>query len=427
MQGKQYIPPAIISVHGIRTRAEWQNIFTLKLEGLETKHIPYNYGYYNIFKFLRSSLNEKMVDKFYEVYSTIISNKDNNLDTEIHRKRPSVIAHSFGTYIVAYAMIKYPDVKFDKFITCGSILPRDFAWMTLFMRDQVNYVQNEYGLLDFWTKIVGMYVRRAGNSGTYGFTAFSNHLSQIRLDRFTHSDYFKGQHITKYWIPFLFKEPCNFIVKHGHDLESLEHFMDLLDDAGTDIDEICFGHMTNYEEVPRELSLKWKNINPDIYTYIIDQSSNKIAGYLNAMPVLDEVFDKIANGQLLDHEIQDEYVLPFLKNQNLKIYFLTIAVNPDARKANEGLIFRALEKLINGFVNKLVHYYLHHNIKVTEFVAVGWTSEGRKLCELLGMKKTGADKYDNPVYTIDIEKDKTNFQFDSVKSLVALYRTNAHK
>ena len=190
-----------------------------------------------------------MVDKFYEFYSETILNKQYDVDTNHYLKRPSVIVHSFGSYIVGYCMLKYPDVKFDKIILCGSILPRDFEWATLFMRDQVNHVQNEYGLYDVWTKLVGRFVKRTGDSGTYGFHIASTHFTEIRFDYFKHSDYFKGQHIRRYWVPFLQKQPCNFYIKHGHDFEDPKEFSDTLDITGTVIDEECYGSLPGYDKV----------------------------------------------------------------------------------------------------------------------------------------------------------------------------------
>lgn len=66
-------------------------------------------------------------------------------------------------------MQKYPDMRFDKIILCGSILPIDFDWSTLFDRDQVNFVRNEYGLRDFWASGVGSFIRDTGASGKKGF------------------------------------------------------------------------------------------------------------------------------------------------------------------------------------------------------------------------------------------------------------------
>ena len=369
-----------------------------------------------------------MVDKFYEFYSKIIedTNYENSVDKIL--KRPSIIAHSFGSYIIGYCMLKYPDVKFDKIILCGSILPKNFNWNTIFLNDQVNHLKNEYGIKDFWTKNVGRFVKRTGGSGNDGFSLNSRQLEQNKFEYFTHSDYFKGQHIKFYWLPFLQLSSRNLSIVHGHDIEDRKEFNDMLEVSGTVIDKICYGNLEHYNEVEieRGLSDDWIMINPDIYTFLFDRSTDTIIGYINAMPVTDEIFERIKLGQLQDNEITAEHIVPFLKNQNLKIYLMSIAIHPNARKINEGLIHMAFEKLLNGFINKLIEYYKNSNIKVLEFIAIGWTTEGKRLCKMLGMNEIGKDKYTNPIFSINFENENIleNIYFDSIKSLIKTYKSS---
>ena len=425
----KFIPPLVISVHGIRTRALWQKSLSETLKGLQIIHTPYNFGYYNVFRFLLKPSNEKMVEKFYEFYSKIILEAQYDIDTEDYKKRPSIIVHSFGSYIVGYCMLKYQDVKFDKIILCGSILPKNFEWATLFLRDQVNNVHNEYGLKDIWTKLVGRFVKRTGDSGTFGFQISSLQVNQQRFDYFRHSDYFNGQHVTKYWIPFLQKQPCNLAIKHGHDFVDRDEFIKVLNYTGTIIDKLCYGEIDHYNEVeiPRGLSTKWISINPDIYTFLLDQCTNEVKGYINAMPIENNIFESIKKGELTDNEITEEHIVPFLKDQNLKMYLMSIAIIPAARNVSQGLLHLAFERLMNGFIHKLIDYYRNFNIKVSQFLAVGWTKEGRKLCEILGMTMVGKDEFNNPIYLLDLENEdllKKKHLIESIKKLVEVYKNS---
>jgi len=427
MATDKFIPPLVFSVHGIRTKALWQKSLSETLKGFTIIHTPFSFGYYNVFRFLLKPSNEKMVDRFYEFYCKTISDPKYQIDTENYQKRPSIIVHSFGSYIVAYCMLKYQDVKFDKIILCGSILPRTFEWATLFLRDQVNHVQNEYGLKDIWTKLVGRFVKRTGDSGTFGFHVSSLYIKQTRFDYFTHSDYFNGQHVTKFWLPFLQKQPFNLGIKHGHDFEDVAEFSKVLDFTGTVIDKKCYGELPHYNEVeiPRGLSLKWIKINPDIYTFLFDQRTNEVKGYINAMPIEDNIFESIKEGKLPDDEITDEHIIPFLKNQKLKMYLMSIAIDPQARNVNEGLLNMAFERLMNGFINKLIYYYTNSNIKVSQFLAVGWTNEGRRLCKILGMTMIGNDEFGNPIYLLDLENEdlpKKEHLIESIKKLIEVYK-----
>jgi pimeloyl-ACP methyl ester carboxylesterase len=63
---------------------------------------------------------------------------------------PSILAHSYGTYIAAHAMLKYPQIKFDRMILCGAILRPEFPWDKVAANGQVRAVLNQYGGQDFW-------------------------------------------------------------------------------------------------------------------------------------------------------------------------------------------------------------------------------------------------------------------------------------
>jgi serine/threonine-protein kinase len=120
-------------------------------------------------------------------------------------EHPSIVAHSFGTYILGNALLRYPYLRFNKVILCGSILPRDFPWDGLIKRGQVQAVRNEYGVEDVWVRWVARFIAETGPSGTMGFTREHERLEQIRLS-YNHSEYFEKGHMREYWMPFLNKE-----------------------------------------------------------------------------------------------------------------------------------------------------------------------------------------------------------------------------
>lgn len=422
-----FFPRLVFSIHGIRTKANWQKLLSRILKKENIAYEPYNYGFYGLFKFLFRPSNESMVNKFYEFYSFTISKEKYQISLLSNFERPSIIVHSFGSYILGYCLLKNPDVKFDKIILCGSILPSDFDWATILLREQANAILNEYGVEDIWSKIVGKIVPKTGDSGATGFKVQSIQLLQKRYDYFKHSDYFRGQHISEFWLPFIKKQPCRFEIKHGHEFDSIDEFKRTLDITGNIIDKQCYGTLEHYPEVelPRGLSTTWIKVNPDIYTFIFDQLDNEVKGYINAIPIEDDAFEKIKNGSLNDNEISAENIVPFVRNQNIKIYLMSIAIAQESRAISEGLIHLAFEKLMNGFVNKLIYYFINNNIRVTQFLAVGWTSEGRKLCRLMGMQQVGIDHYSNPIYLFDLENESqlnNKMILECIKKLIITYK-----
>src|SRR4029077_16362750 len=124
---------------------------------------------------------DRKVDEFYDFYASVVLERNTGIDVTNYRLRPSIVAHSFGSYIVGYAMQKYPDIRFDKVLLCGAVLPTDFDWSTLFHRDQVNSVRNEFGARDLWASIARHFVRDAGESGSRGFQLLSKVITQQRF------------------------------------------------------------------------------------------------------------------------------------------------------------------------------------------------------------------------------------------------------
>jgi hypothetical protein len=422
----EFKPALVITVHGIRTHAHWQKVSGDILSDHNVKHRSHDFGRYGVLSFLRESSREKKVDDFYDFYSTVVQDKSLLLDPENYLKRPSIIAHSFGSYIVGYCMLKYEDVKFDKIILCGSILPVDFDWFTLFSRDQVNFVRNEYGIKDSWSRNVGRFVRGTGKSGCDGFRFLSTVFSEERFDYFHHSDYFHRGHIENYWIPLLKKPPYSLTVKHGSQIPSREEFAKILDTTEK-IDQISYGELPHYNEVALPSGLpSWIDVNPDIYTFLYDRQNDIAKGYINAMPVGDDVFDQIKRGLIQDNEITDEHIVPFVPNQTLKVYMMSVAIASDVRQLNQGLFQEPFERLINGFIGKLIYYAIYQNIKVSEFVAIGWTSQGIKLCKLFGMREISKDKNGKPISWVNLnsenilEKQKI---FPGIRKLIEAYRT----
>src|SRR2546426_5554237 len=92
-------PRLVICLHGIRTWARWQKIVAEVLGNHGIKFKLYDFGWYGLHRFIWDSSNERMVDSFYDQYTQIL--KEHRLvDPANYLKRPSIVAHSFGTYLV---------------------------------------------------------------------------------------------------------------------------------------------------------------------------------------------------------------------------------------------------------------------------------------------------------------------------------------
>jgi len=185
--------PHVLSLHGIRTRGKWQKEITDAFGRASIWHSPLDYDYFLFIKLVIPFTRRNKIKWLQEEYTKYVKGS-----------RPSLIAHSYGTYIVARALERYPEIELDRVIFCGSIVERVYDWSHIINRGQVNRVLNDYGRQDIWARLVGWVVKDAGDSGRTGFEDKAGGKVLERYHpKWGHSDYFYSLNYEKNWIPFL--------------------------------------------------------------------------------------------------------------------------------------------------------------------------------------------------------------------------------
>jgi len=420
----EYAPALAISVHGIRTDARWQKTFAEVLSGSSTRVASYDYGKYGAIRFLTPGLNDRKINQFYAWYSETVKSCP-TVDLSRYDKRPCLAAHSFGTWIVCNAMLKYDDIRFDKILLCGSILRRDFDWAKLFARDQVALVRNERGHQDPWPSWAARLVPDTGASGSAGFDWFVSVVEDKAYDEFAHGDFLHRRHIEEHWLPFFRQDVSPLKVLHGRNIRDGEEFAKIVDYTGPVIDNEVYGQLKNYAavEIPRTLSREWIKINPDIYTFLIDRKSGDPAGYLNAMPVDDTLYAAIRSGALPDNDVSASGIVIFDQDQTVKLYVMSIAVSEKYRRWDQGLWNLAYVQLISGFLDKLSDYAKHRSIRATHFLATAWTDQGLRMCKSLAMSQVGTDKFGDPIFEVELAKVSPNAKgiLPALRRLLRIY------
>lgn len=203
-RGRHERRKVVFMLHGIRTYAAWQRAFAelASTYGWNCRTSRWNFGYFSTLKFVTPWQRRAKVEWFRETYRDELADHEVELSDE---DRPCIVAHSFGTYILGNALLSYDYLRFDKVILCGSILPPDFPWSTIFDRGQVRAVRNEFGTRDVWTSFAKVVVPGTGPSGSAGFTG-SHELLRQELFTFSHSEYFEKAHMREKWMRFLESE-----------------------------------------------------------------------------------------------------------------------------------------------------------------------------------------------------------------------------
>jgi len=92
---------------------------------------PYKYAY-KVFRVLRYQIDND-AENFRDWYFNITDDANFGLKIAEPFHRPSIMAHSLGTWILVKMLSKYPEVKFDKIFLFGSIIPANFDWFQLLL------------------------------------------------------------------------------------------------------------------------------------------------------------------------------------------------------------------------------------------------------------------------------------------------------
>jgi serine/threonine-protein kinase len=190
----------VVALHGFGTPAAWQRAFAAAgvRAGLDVRYDRWNFGHFWILRFLLPHSRRAKVRWFRRTYRHEFVEAARAPDSP----RPSIVAHRIGTYILGQALIRDPELRFDKVLLTGSVLPRSFPWDRILERGQVQAVRHEYGRDGTWARVLGWFVPGTGTSGTEGFSATHPHLEQERLD-FTSARPFDPAHVHERWVPFI--------------------------------------------------------------------------------------------------------------------------------------------------------------------------------------------------------------------------------
>jgi len=124
----------IFLIHGIRDNAEWQEDIDYHMRYLHKKvtspgedaviHISQvRYGYFNALQFLFPSERKRAVRAFSDEYLRVLSRFPDLPQENIH-----VYAHSNGTFVFGQALKQFSEIKVNRVLFGGSVLPTSFPW-----------------------------------------------------------------------------------------------------------------------------------------------------------------------------------------------------------------------------------------------------------------------------------------------------------
>lgn len=192
----------LVTVHGLLSKAEWNTEIAPIASSQGWIFAPYVYRSNCVDLLIRKKKRKRIVDAFREWIFDIQMR---------HKGVPiSVIAHSFGTYIIADYLAGFNEnipVRFQTIILTGSIINPVYDWQKKYEQSKVIRVRNEVATNDNWVQRIpdGLFRlnKKFGQSGIDGFANQSEILTENANKIFNHSNVIRRDVVEQIWMPYL--------------------------------------------------------------------------------------------------------------------------------------------------------------------------------------------------------------------------------
>lgn len=284
-QKGKYEQRVIFLIHGIRDYGDWQENIEYQIRRLvdlqqnqeghkecsssqtDPKVIPIRYGYFNALQFLLPSERRRVVRSFSDEYYRVMTRYPDLKQANTH-----VYAHSNGTFVFAEALQRYEDIKVNRVLLGGSVLPTQFNWSRLLNKTQqvkqvINYAANAdmptgllcRGLSFPWISKPWLGIGPAGTDGFRELMNQESHSANYFLEGDHGATLQPGNHNP-------FRIACYLLMDSGHED----------DDRGDK--GLLDGVLNTYKDLPGKL--KDINLRNPLDGYSREDIKNPIRPYL---------------------------------------------------------------------------------------------------------------------------------------------------
>lgn len=186
----------VIAIHGMNTRGPWQEELSWLLAQAYGYAVPvfiHKYGHIVVspLLMLRQRTHRKRL-------LAALRNRVEELRGTKFDSPPDIVAHSFGTWLLADALREdrdraaidraYQPLRVGRVILTGSIVRPDFRWQNYIDSGAVQAIFCHCGGRDMWVRIAHFAIPCSGPSGHRGFNRPSPVIHRLESD-FAHSDY----------------------------------------------------------------------------------------------------------------------------------------------------------------------------------------------------------------------------------------------
>lgn len=178
----------VLAVHGIRDYGKWLDKLEKEIEKIAptAKVWQQRYPYFSILSFLLPGARMKRVHRLVRDYGDF---------RVLYPKAQFVCAgHSNGTYLLGRAMLDFEALRFERVYLAGSVLPREFNWRAIGVRNQIKGLRNDMASADFPVGLLCEALRvfpLYDDLGAGGFRGFTNVYAGTAYDK---TEWVEGDH-----------------------------------------------------------------------------------------------------------------------------------------------------------------------------------------------------------------------------------------
>jgi hypothetical protein len=192
----------VLTLHGMNTLGAWQEKLSWLVALTYGRTVPvavYKYGMVRpgvLFRWRQRQLRQQVAKRI-----RVLSQQ---AEIAGYNPKPDVIAHSFGTWLLAHALDADDTLKVGRVILTGCILRPDFCWKTLLERQQVEAVLNHCGTADVPVAVTQYFIPDSGPAGRRGFD--TPEVINVEESGYGHSTFFRDRLdlcFQKIWQPYL--------------------------------------------------------------------------------------------------------------------------------------------------------------------------------------------------------------------------------
>lgn len=159
----------VLITHGIFSQGAWFDDLSKAIEakGMEPQGLRYPTVY--LFQFWLPEFIGRWIVPWFSRESALQHLLKQILAYPQDQYRVSIVAHSFGTWLVANILMRYPAVKLEKVVLLGCIVKDTFPWQDVIDRNVgKECVLNNYGTKDIWPLMANAVTWGYGPTGTFG-------------------------------------------------------------------------------------------------------------------------------------------------------------------------------------------------------------------------------------------------------------------